>query len=94
MTARDTFVSSVAAAEAAKASTKAAAITTHQVTIDAANSVVGYNHATGNNTALRAATAAANAAKLEAFANAEKAKQASVAVAKDVLRSTGDKGPM
>jgi hypothetical protein len=91
VTARTDYATSVAAAEATKLASRASAITTHQVTIDAALSVVGYNHQTGNNATLRAAVASANAAKLEAVQNAEKAKQASIEAARITLRDTGDR---
>jgi hypothetical protein len=60
------------------------------VTVDAANSVVGYNNVSGNNGALISATKAAGAAKLASIYNAEVAKQAAVALARDTLRATGD----
>ena len=92
MTNRTTYEASVISAGPAKLATIATAITAHQTSIDAANSVVGYNLQTGNNATLRSTVATANAAKLEAFANAEKAKQASIAAAKEALRTdnTGD----
>lgn len=93
MGARETYAASVKTANDSKLSTAAAAVTTHQVTIDAANSVVGYNHQTGNNVTLRAAVAAANKAKLDAIAAAETAKQAAIEKARDTLRDSGDKAP-
>jgi hypothetical protein len=89
MTNRTTYEASVISAGPAKLATVATAITAHQTAIDAANSVVGYNLQTGNNATLRSTVATANAAKLEAFANAEKTRQASLAAARDTLRSAG-----
>jgi hypothetical protein len=88
-----TYESSVQSAGATQLATVATAITTHQTSIDAASSVVGYNLQTGNNATLRSTVATANAAKLEAFANAEKTKQASLAAAREALRTdnTGDR---
>ena len=89
MTNRSTYEAAVVAAGPAKLAAVAAAITTHQTTIDAVNSVVGYNNINGNNALLTSTSKTAAAAKLEAYANAEKAKQAAVAIARDTLRTAG-----
>jgi hypothetical protein len=59
------------------------------VTVDAVNSVVGYNNVSGNNALLVSTTITANIAKLEALANAEKTKQASIAAARETLKNAG-----
>lgn len=89
MSARDTYNATIAAAALAHAAARAAAFTVHQTTIDASNSVVGYNLQSGNYANLLSSVKTANAAKLEAFAAAERAKQASHAAARDTLRATG-----
>jgi hypothetical protein len=92
-TQQETYRTTTAAATATKAVAIAAAITAHQTAIDASNSVAGYTLQTGNYANLAAAVKSANAAKLEAFQAAEKARQASVTVARDTLRAaTGEYG--
>ena len=92
MTARDTFNASVASAQKTANATEQNNVQTAQVTIDAANTVVGYNLQTGNNANLIAATKKANAALTAARTAEEQAKQASITVARDALRSSGDYG--
>jgi hypothetical protein len=58
-----------------------------QTAIDAVNSVVGYNNINGNNVALAAAAKAAGIAKLEALSVAEKVRQTSIAVAREILKN-------
>jgi hypothetical protein len=64
-------------------------LVTHQTSCDAANSVVGYNLQTGNNATLVSTVKTANIAKLEALANAEKTRQASIAAARETLKNAG-----
>jgi hypothetical protein len=82
-----TFETSVASAEATKIGTIASAEGTHQTSIDAKLSVIGYNNVSGNYANLLTAVTNANATKLEALANAEKAKQRAVADAREALRA-------
>jgi hypothetical protein len=91
MTARTDYSSSISTAESTKTNSIAAANAAHRATIDAALTTVGYRTETGDNVALRAAVTAANIAKLEALALAERVKQQAVAKAKDTLRDTGDR---
>ena len=89
MTARTTYEAAVSSAATTKAATVAAAELTHQTTIDANNSVVGYLPNGGNYGNLASAVKTANAAKLASIYNAEVAKQASFAAARDTLRNAG-----
>lgn len=90
MSNRSTYEASVKAAGPTKLdSVQNVAQVTMQTTIDAVNSVIGYRSETGNNANLVSTTRAAAAARLEAYANAEKAKQASIALARDTLRTAG-----
>jgi hypothetical protein len=82
-----TFETSVASAEATKIGTTASTEVTHQTSIDAKLSVIGYNNVSGNNANLVTAVVNANVAKLEALANAEKQKQRAVADAREALRA-------
>lgn len=93
MTARDTYIASVKTAAVTKAATDATNIMTAQVTIDASNTVVGYNLQTGNNANLLAAQRTAIAQLAINRAAAEQAKQAAITVARDVLKNTGDTAP-
>jgi hypothetical protein len=81
------YETTVASAGKTQLATVASTETTHQTSVDAANSVVGYNNVSGNNATLVSTTITANIAKLEALANAEKSKQASVAAARELLRT-------
>ena len=94
MSNRDTYASTVKAAEAVKVATVIAAETTKQTTIDMSKSVVGYTLQTGNFANLDAATKAANTAKLNSVFAAEQAKQAARDAARDTLRAAGDFGPV
>ena len=62
---------------------------THQTSIDAVNSVVGYNNVSGNNALLTSTTITANIAKLEALANAEKRTGCVLAAARETLKNAG-----
>lgn len=93
MTARETYASSVKTAAQTKTATVSAAETAAQETINASGCNVGYNLQTGNYANLATATKNAIAAKLASVNAAEAAKQASIAVAKDTLRQSGDLGP-
>jgi hypothetical protein len=94
MTSRSTYESTVKSAGQTQIATVVAAVGTAQTTADASNSVVGYNNATGNNGNLVAALKAAAIAKAAALFAAEQTRQATVAVARDTLRATGDVGPV
>jgi hypothetical protein len=92
MSGHSTYESSVQSAGATQLGTIASTETTHQTSKDAANSVVGYNNVSGNNATLVSTVKTANLAKLESLNTAEKVKQASVAAAREALRTdnTGD----
>jgi hypothetical protein len=92
--ARDAYNSTCKAAESTKTASLAANETVKQTSIDASRSAVGYTLQFGNYANLKAATDAANKAKFAADFAAEQAKQAAIAVARDTLRDSGDKGPM
>jgi hypothetical protein len=89
MTARTVYAASLAAAESTKLATDAAAELTRQVTVDASNTIVAYNNATGNYGNLASAIKSANAAKLASLYAAEVAKQQTLMQARDTLRSSG-----
>jgi hypothetical protein len=84
-----TFESSCKTAGTTQAASVVAAEQVRQVSIDAVNSVVGYNNVSGNNALLVSTTITANIAKLEALANAEKTRQASTAAAREILKNAG-----
>jgi hypothetical protein len=88
MTARDTYNASVKTAAATQIATLIAAEATKQTTIDASNSVAGYNLQTGNYANFNAAMIAANKARWKATFDAEHAKQVAIGAARDLLRST------
>jgi hypothetical protein len=90
--ARETFNASVKTAGQTALATVITAETTKQETINASGVNVGYTTAFGNYGNLAAAVKAANAAKLASIFNAEVVRQASVAAARETLRSTGDVG--
>jgi hypothetical protein len=91
--AQETYRASVASAHASRDRAVAAAETQRQATVDASNSFVGYNLQTGNYANFVAAVNTANAAKLKALNDAEVAKQAAIAVARETLRNaTGEYG--
>ena len=94
MTARQTFSSSVASAEATKVVAVTTAVAAAQETINQSGCNVGYNLQTGNYANFAAGVKSANAAKLAALNAAEVARQQSIMVARDTLRSTGDVGPV
>lgn len=80
------FETSVKNSGPVQLATVATAETTKQTSIDAANSVVGYNLQTGNNATLVSTTITAALTLAETRNTAEKIKQASVAAAKEALR--------
>lgn len=84
-----TFEASSKTAGPTQLASVVAAEQTHQTSIDAVNSVVGYNNVSGNNALLTSTTITANIAKLEALANAEKSKQAALAAARETLKNAG-----
>ena len=93
MTARDTYTSSVKSAAASQVVTVTSAETTRQESVNASGVNVGYNLQTGNYANYAAAVKAANIAKFNSLNAAEAAKQATVAVARDTLKATGDLAP-
>lgn len=93
MTARSSYEASVKSAGQTAITTLIAAETTKQETIAASGTNVGYTHQSGNNANLLAAVKAAAQARWLATYNAEQAKQAALAVARDTLRATGDLAP-
>lgn len=94
MTARTTFETAVKSASQAQIAALTTAEMTRQATIDASNSVVGYNTISGNYGAFAAAVKAANAAKIAAVTAAEQARQATITAARDTLKTSGDVGPV
>jgi hypothetical protein len=90
MAARDVYNASQVTATTTKAATVASAVVAAQTTIDGSNSVVGYTTSAGNYGNLKAAILAANAAKAASLFAAEAARQTSVAVSRDTLRTAGD----
>ena len=88
MSRRESFNTSVVSAAATKAATVSAAPLTAQVTIDAANSVIGYNLQAAN-TPPSLPLLPPPFAKANSLFAAEQAKQAAVAVARDTLRKAG-----
>jgi hypothetical protein len=93
VTARDTYIASVKTAVATKVTTELTNEVVRQTTVDASASVVGYNLQTGNYANFATAVKNATAAKLASDIAAEKTKQASQMVAKDLLRDSGDRAP-
>lgn len=91
MAARDTYNSTVATAEVTKAASIASAETVKQEAINASGCNTGFHQgvSTGSSASYEAAVKAANAAKLAAVTNAEIARQASLAAARDTLRNAG-----
>jgi hypothetical protein len=93
MTARDTYNASVVSANTAVVATGISNAVAEQETINAKGVNVGYTTQTGTFANLDSATKTANALRLSnAFAR-EKAKQSSIAAARDTLRNAGDYGP-
>jgi hypothetical protein len=89
MSNRDTYIASLKTAAQTKRDAVAAAVTTKQVTIDAARSVTGYTTQTGSQATLDAAIKTANQGFWDSSFAAEQAKQAAIAVARDTLRNAG-----
>jgi hypothetical protein len=81
-----TYESSVKAAGPTKLATVATAIMTALTAIDSVNTVVGYNLQTGKNALLVSTTVTANLALAESRNNAEKAAQATAALARHTLQ--------
>jgi hypothetical protein len=94
MTSRTTYEASVKSAAATKISTELANEMTRQTTIDASNSVAGYNLQTGNYANLAAAHATARKQAVVNGLAAEAARQIAISNARDTLRATGDVGPV
>ena len=93
MTARTTFEASVMKTGNVQNASLLANETTRQVACDAQNSVVGLVLQNGN-AAYVSAVKNANIAKVANDFAAEQTKQASRDAAREVLRSTGDVGPV
>jgi hypothetical protein len=93
MTARDVYIASVKSAAATKVSTELTNEVTRQTTVDANNSVVGYNLQSGNYANFAASHATARKQAVVNGLAAEAARQIAISTAKDVLRDSGDKGP-
>jgi hypothetical protein len=93
MTARSVYEAAVKAAAATKVATEIMNETVRQTTIDASNTVAGYNLQTGSYANLKAAHVAAAAKALSAGIAAEAARQIAITNARDTLRATGDVGP-
>jgi len=94
MTARDTYIATVATAVAAAVASTVKNTTSAQTTADAGNTITGYNLQTGSYasflSALKSGIAAAQANALAV----EQAKQAAIMLARDALRTAGDLGPV
>jgi hypothetical protein len=86
LTNRSTYEASVKSAGTTQQASIANAQTVLQTSVDAVRSVVGYTQETGNNANLVSTTNSAARTLLEAYANAEKAKQASLAAARELLK--------
>jgi hypothetical protein len=93
VTSRSTYESSVRATAAVLTNSENANVAAYQTTIDASNSVVGYNLQTGNNAALVSAMKSATAALAVARQAERWAQMASIDQAKNTLTATGDVGP-
>jgi hypothetical protein len=93
MTARDVYIASVKSAAATKVSTELTNEVTRQTTVDANNSVVGYNLQSGNYANFAASHATARKQAVVNGLAAEAARQIAISTAKDLLRDSGDKGP-
>lgn len=96
MSSRSVYETTVATAGPTQQVAVAAAATVAQEAINASGCNVGFNTATGsptNYTTFASAVKAANIAKAASIFAAEQARQATIAVAKTVLRDTGDKAP-
>jgi hypothetical protein len=93
MTARDVYIASVKSAAATKVSTELTNEVTRQTTVDANNSVVGYNLQSGNYANFAASHATARKQAAVNGLAAEAARQIAISTAKDLLRDSGDKGP-
>ena len=93
MSNRDTYNTSCGNADKVVVSTGITHAISEQITIDAKLSVVGYTTQAGNFGDLDSATKTANALRLSNGLSREKTRQASVATARDTLRSTGDLAP-
>jgi hypothetical protein len=87
---RDTYNSSCKSADATQVATGLTHAISEQTTIDASKSVVGFTLQTGNMANLETATRNANALRLSNGLARERARQASIAAARDTLRATGD----
>jgi hypothetical protein len=90
---RDTFTASVKTAVAAEVATKLTNAGTQQETINQSGVNVGYTLQSGNYANLKTAVDNARKAKFAADVAAEAAKNASIMVARDTLRATGDLAP-
>jgi hypothetical protein len=93
MGARETYQTSVNNAEAAKIASNVTNANTAQESINAVGVNIGANPALGVTAAHDATIRAANVTYREALLTAEKTKQATIQVANDVLRNTGDDIP-
>lgn len=91
MTARTSYEFSVKTAPATGAVTLADEVS-RQTTIDAQLSVAGYTLQTGTYSTLKAAYDSAAKTALANGIAREQSKQAALALARDVLRDTGDRG--
>jgi hypothetical protein len=91
MSNRDTFNASIKTAGATKLASDLTNEVARQTTIDAQRA--GYTLQTGSYSALKAAYDSAAKAKIAADIAAEAAKNASIMVARDTLRDTGDRAP-
>jgi hypothetical protein len=93
MSNRDSFNTSCGNANQTKVATGLSNAVSEQTTIDAKLTVVGYTTQNGNFANLDSATRTANELRfLNALAR-EKARQSSVAAARDTLRTAGDLAP-
>jgi hypothetical protein len=93
MSSRDTYIASVKSAVATKLANDLADEVSRQTTIDAQLSGVGYTLQSGSYSSLKSAV---DSAKKTALANGllrEQMKQASLMVARDLLRDSGDRAP-
>jgi hypothetical protein len=94
MTARTTFEAAVLATGNVQIAAVAAAELTRQETVNVVGVNAGANPMLGATNSQIATINAANAAKAAAVLAAEVAKQASLAAARNTLRSSGDTGPV
>jgi hypothetical protein len=93
MSNRDTFNSSVKTAAATEVATKLTNAGTQQETINQSGVNVGYTLQSGNYANLKTAVDNARKAKIAADLAAEAAKNASIMLARDTLRDSGDRAP-